>query len=154
MPANDLHHEVSTIETAIALGLAMPAPVGSQTWLVRTPEREGRGARSTRPLGIYPSRKDATAALAEHAIRAWQVYPYSHHAPWYTLPRRDVSTGAFIYESPTTQEKLLAWTSAHPAEEICAMYAHLLNTSDDCDYPADVDFYIIALTVTSSMGRG
>lgn len=136
---NDL---ISTIETATALGADIPAPVGTDTWLVRIPEREGKGARATKPLGIFQTREAALAALAAHAIHVWQTsYIPQTRAPWYQ------------YELGNA-ERLNQWLAGRPDVEICEMYAHLLDKKDDCDYPSDLNFYVLPLEVSASPSEG
>lgn len=145
MSSNESALESKTIlETMAALGAHISAPRGSTIWLVRIPERENKGDRSTKPLGVYPSEEEAYKALANHAKQTWETsYYYSPHAPWYQYPTR-----ANLNPDMRTARK--EWILNKTDQEITQLYIELLSKNDDCTFPADITFYILQLKVKSN----
>lgn len=129
------------VEIIAALEGNYPAQSGATAWLVRTPEREGKGTRSTKPLGLYPTEEDALQAFSNHAIKVWETsYYYSPYAPWYQYPGKEK-------QGPTNSEARKTWLKGKTAEEIVSTYVYINYKNEDCDYPNDVSFYIIPLKV-------
>lgn len=58
-PDVEISDAKSILETLAALGASIDAPQGSWVWVVRVPERENKGDRSIKPLGVYNSEAEA-----------------------------------------------------------------------------------------------
>lgn len=92
---------LTAITAGIALGLQLPAPVGSRIWEASVHLGEDMHFQQSHAnLGVYPTRSEAERAVACWAIQEWAT---SEMPPW-------------------GSESADSWLPHHPVADILALY--------------------------------
>jgi len=113
-PIMTLDSASETITVATALGMRIPAPMGTHAFMVTIAHRSGYESR----LGVYQTRDAADNALADWILDLWEK---QYYLPWERAYTKDVI--GVMEDIDQYKADFAAWLSEHTPVDVITMWA-------------------------------